>query len=224
MDFSQFTIQITFLATPGIVSFFVLRKLIGKSKKTGVEIFIEIFLLSILSYALYGFVISALSQLPCLGIQNNNFSLSNVLSNKITPQDILVASLLGFLLSYLITYGNRYNVINFIGQKIRATNKYGDEDLWHFFHNAPDKAKNYGWYYVRDHKLNLIYYGAITTWSESDRERELIITEVTVYKDAEDGNVVELYDAENIYICRDKYDITLEVPNVKEIKQGEHND
>src|SRR3990167_933635 len=129
MDFSQVTIQITFLATPGIVTYFVLGKLIGKSKKTGVEIFIEIFLLSILSYALYGFVISALSNIPCLGIQNSDFSLLNVLSNKITPQDILIASFVGLLLAYLITYGNRYNVINFIGQKIRATNKYGDEDL-----------------------------------------------------------------------------------------------
>ena len=37
------------------------------------------------------------------------------------------------------------------------------------------------WYFVRDHKYDLKYYGAIKVWSDSEQDREFIMKDVSVF-------------------------------------------
>jgi hypothetical protein len=99
-------------------------------------------------------------------------------------------------------------MINRIGQVIRATNRAGDEDVWHFFHNSSTEPWSSEWIIVRDHKVGLQYFGAVSHWSESGEDRELLLMQVSVFRNS-DGT--KLYDCDHMYICRNKDDLTMEI-------------
>ncbi|MDQ3417230.1 MAG: hypothetical protein M3541_00330 [Acidobacteriota bacterium] len=128
---------------------------------------------------------------------------------RIRTIDVAGAGAAAIVLAYVFAYGYRYNVINRVGQRVKASNRAGDEDVWHFFHNARfHNAGSSDWIIVRDHKVDLQYFGAVSHWSESGEERELILTDVTVFRNT-DG--VKLYDCETMYLCRDRDGITIEI-------------
>lgn len=208
VQIKELTLRVVFLGTPGIVCYFILSRLIGQIGKSSIEKFLLIFIFSAISYLLLGVVIAGKSFLLNTPIESN--ILMNVFDNAgVSYKDILFATLSSIALAYLLSYGYKFNVVNWVGQKIKATNKYGDEDVWHFFQNAPDRYKNDGWVIVRDHKHGLMYYGAVSVFSDSERDRELIISDVTVY-DNDSGK--KLYELDQIYICRNKDDLSIEVP------------
>ncbi len=199
MEITEFTFRIIITGIPGIITYFLLSKLIGRVGKNTIEIVLLIFLFSILSYSIYDLASSSNDIIDKLFNESNNVKFN----------DILWSSFVAIIISFILSYLYRYNILNWIGQKIKATKKYGDEDVWHYFHNAPEKQKNYGWIYIRDHKLDLLYYGYISVWSESEKNRELIITDVSVYNNI---NGEFLYDTNHIYISRNIDDISIEVP------------
>ena len=90
-------------------------------------------------------------------------------------------------------------------RKIGATNRVTDEDIWELFHNG--KSSN-EWLYVRDHTYHLTYFGHIANWSDSEKEREIIMEDVSVY----DDESTFLYETPLLYVCRSKYNITIELP------------
>lgn len=209
MEITEFTFRIILTGIPGIITYFLLSKLIGRVGKNSIEMILLIFLFSILSYSIYDLFSPSNDIIDKLFKETNNVQFN----------DILWSSFVAIIISFILSYLYRYNILNWIGQKIKATKKYGDEDVWHYFHNAPDKQKNDGWIYIRDHKLDLLYYGYISVWSESEKIRELIITDVSVY-DNISGDF--LYNSNHIYISRNIDDITIEVPlnESKEISDG----
>ncbi len=209
MEITEFTFRIIIAGIPGIITYFLLSKLIGRVGKNTIDIVLLIFLFSILSYSIYDLFSPSNDIIDKLFNETNNVKFN----------DILWSSIVAIIISFILSYFYRYNILNWFGQKIKATKKYGDEDVWHYFHNAPEKQKNDGWIYIRDHKLDLLYYGFISVWSESEKNRELIITDVSVY-DNISGNF--LYDANHIYISRNIDDITIEVPtnDIKEKENG----
>lgn len=212
MEITEFTFRIIIVGIPGIITYFLLSKLIGRVGKNTIEIVLLIFLFSILSYSLYSLLASIICRIVGIDYSNNIVDKLFKEADNVKHTDILFASSVAVFLSFIISYLYRYNVLNWIGQKIGATKKYGDEDVWHYFHNASDKQKNDGWIFIRDHKLNLLYYGYISVWSESEKNREIIITDVSVYNN-EDG--VYLYDTNHLYICRNIDDLSFEVPLIE---------
>jgi hypothetical protein len=111
-----------------------------------------------------------------------------------------IAIISGYLFSILETR----KVINKIAMALKITNYYGDTDVWTSF--CANKSTN--WIYVRDHKLDLIYYGLLEQYSDPGEERELIITNVMVF--SKDGEFC--YNCPRMYVCRQANDITLETP------------
>lgn len=216
MEITEFTLRIIIIGIPGIITYFLLSKLIGKVGKNTIEIVLLIFLFSVLSYSLYSFFDSIIHLIINKPYKNDIINKLFNQNDNIKYNDILWASVTAITLSYIVSYFHRFSIINKIGQKIGATNKYGDEDVWHYFHNAPDSQKNDGWYFIRDHKLNLFYYGYVTVWSESEKIRELVITDVTVYNNVD---AEKLYETDHLYICRNLDDISIEVPPILEKKE-----
>lgn len=206
---TEFTFGLLVIGTPGAVCYFLCQKLIGKPKRTTLEVILLIFLFAVLGYALASFTMAAASMLLGNGFRSE--LLESALHARLTPtlgQTVQVVAA-GVVLAYLLSYLARFNVVNLIGQKIGATRRYGDEDVWHYFHNAPDDQKNGGWIMVRDLRAGLVYYGAISTWSDSGMERELVLYDVSVYTN--DG-AEHLYDVAHLYVSRDRHDLTIEVP------------
>ena len=209
MELSEFTITLLYLGIPGIVCYYIVRKLTGVSSDNAVHQVLAIFLFSFLSY---GLVMS----IDCLvfwlfGLPYSPEFMDVVLgkSGPIQFGQLLRIVDGGILVAFILSYGHRFNIVNFFGQTIRSTQRYGDEDVWHFFHNAPAKDKNDGWLFIRDHKCNLSYHCCVPTWSDTNCDREMVLSDVTVFTN---DTVEYLYKCALIYLCRNKDDITIEVP------------
>ena len=59
---------------------------------------------------------------------------------------------------------------------------------------------------MRDHKINLLYFGWISYYADAEKDRELIIDEVGVY----DLSGELLYSSPSMYLSRNKFDLTIE--------------
>jgi len=130
--------------------------------------------------------------------------------------EIIIACLLGIPVAFIASVIHTYKLINFFGRLIRVTRRFGDEDVWDFFHNLPEEVEH-EWVFVRDHKTGLLYFGWIYAYSDSEKERELLMGDVDVYTNDE-GEF--LYKTEMLYLCRGRYELTIEIPMANE-KSGE---
>ena len=211
MHLSGFIIRIIVLALPGIIGSLLYRKLRGSKQRKNWQDVVEITLFSLLSYSLYGFIVEIQD---FLRLGTVSFTALQALFDEQLPirwYEIFFASLFGILLAFMASYAHKYKVVNRLGRWVRATNRYGDEDVWDLFHNSPDSDE---WVFVRDHKLNLVYFGWIHAFSESELERGLLLSDVQVFSDAETEK--HLYNSKVMYIARDRHDLTIEVPQVNE--------
>jgi len=214
MELNEFTVKLSLLGLPGIICFFIYQRLTGKRNRTVFDGFLMIFLFSILSYVVYGFFDAILNFL-----QNEEFNTEVIdvvyySSKKVEWVFLAYAAISGVLSAYLLAYGHRFKLLNLIGQKIGATNRYGDEDVWDYFHNLPASEKNDNWVIVRDHKTGLDYYGYVSTWSDPGNKRELIVSDASVSKDG-----AHLYEAKQVYFSRKDEDISIEVITKDNVEQ-----
>jgi len=102
-------------------------------------------------------------------------------------------------------------------KRIRATKRYGDEDVWDFTFNAHDRNVEY--VHLRDFDKEIVYAGWVERFSDTEKVRELVLHDVKVY-DFE-GN--ELFATPRVYIARPMDDIDIEFPAQPERGQ-EHSD
>lgn len=209
MELDNFILRLFLLSLPGIITLYVFRMLKGKNanKKDWEDIF-EIAVFSLLSYLLFYLLVEANNLVLS---KNDKVVFLSALFNsniQIYWPEIIWTSILGFILAFIISAADTYKIVNKIGRILKVTSRYGDEDVWEFFHNMKEVV----WIYVRDHKYDLVYYGRVQLHSDTERERELLINDVEVYRNS-DGEF--LYSTKSIYLCRDKYDISLEVPITK---------
>jgi hypothetical protein len=74
------------------------------------------------------------------------------------------------------------------------------------------------WVIVRDHKVDLVYYAKISLFSDSGEKRELTLEDVEVY----DTSWKLQYHTEKLYICRDDFDLSIEldVESQRKAKSG----
>jgi hypothetical protein len=120
----------------------------------------------------------------------------------------LIASGIGVLLAFFASALYTNMTINRIGRFLKVTRRFGDEDVWNYFNNI----REVNWVFVRDHKLDLIYFGWISVCSDSEKARELLMRDVRVYSNSTNDF---LYEVSLLYISREPFDLTIEVPLVQ---------
>jgi Family of unknown function (DUF6338) len=121
--------------------------------------------------------------------------------------DVFWALIISLCGSVVYLYIENYKVVTRFLQWIRATHRYGDEDVWDFVLNT---KKNLPFINVRDFSNEVVFAGYVLVFSESGQLRELLLGNVAVYDFA--GS--ELYRVEALYIARDRGDITVEFPTM----------
>jgi hypothetical protein len=216
MEVKEFTFRLMLLGFPGICCYFLLKKLVGKIGSDVTEAVLSIFVLSLFCYFttdLFFFLPRYVPRLPW-SRPPVDFSLVKRLfgnNGQIGARSVLLTTLVSApLVAGVISFLYRYKVWNGVCKKIGLTHRFGDEDLFNFILDAKQKPE---WYVVRDHKENLVYYGAITHCSDEGTDRELLLTEVDVYSNERD--VKHLYSCPSLYVCRKRDDISIEVALVK---------
>jgi len=208
MNLSSFLFRVIILALPGITASLLYRKLRGKPNQKEWEDFIDIWFFSLVSYCLYGLFVSAINRIFRSSL---TFSILQSLFDEKYPlfwREVATASILSIIVAFVAAYGNSHKLINKIGQKLSVTARYDDADVWECF-NDEFKSK---WVYVRDHKLNLLYFGWINLYSDSEKPRELLLIDVQVYNNFS-GEY--LYSCEMLYIAREKSELSIEIPRVE---------
>lgn len=154
MTLSNSLIRLLLLALPGIVGSLLYRKLKGRTAtKKDWEDFLEIGIFSLLSYTTYYVLLLIFN---FFASHNEAFTAYQALFDEKLPiagHEVILTSLVGILLSFLGSFIHTHKLINKLGRHIKVTRKFGDEDVWDFFHNMPDVE----WVFVRDHKFDLVY-------------------------------------------------------------------
>ncbi len=213
MQITEYTVNLLIIGTPGIICYFITQKLCGRKNHSALEFVFLIFLYSILSYSFVGIFDSVISFMANNAFKTDVYEIITGKSKDANIDIIIRGVVFGIFLSYVVSYLNKYNVANIIGDKIGATKRYGSEDVWYNFHSLSNTFKNKGWILVRDLKEDLTYYGFISAYSDSNRDRELLLSEVDVSA-TESGEY--LYSMDQIYLSRNRDDINIEVPNIEE--------
>ena len=101
-------------------------------------------------------------------------------------------------------------------QSIRATKKYGDEDVWDYTFNSELTAVQY--VHVRDLEHEFVFAGWVNAFSETEKTRELLLRDVVVSNF--DGK--ELYTVPHLYLSRPVDDVLIEFPYIGESEEVSH--
>jgi hypothetical protein len=212
MNLSGSVIRIVVLALPGIISALLYWRLRGRTGRKDWEDFLEIGVFSLFIYLAYGLGIRLLNYLilkPFFGFLVLPPKALDALTNDSLPipwGEIPEATLIGILLAVVVAFVEKRNYIGRFGFWIKVSNRLGEKDVWETFFHLPE----IGWVYVRDHKVGLTYYGWVRQYSDPDKVRELLLKDVSVYKEVPGTGIVLLYEVPLLYISRDKHDLSLE--------------
>jgi hypothetical protein len=120
--------------------------------------------------------------------------------------EIFFASLVALACSIIWLYITTFRVIARFLHLIGATKRYGDEDVWDFMFNSQRGEIEY--LHLRDFEKKLTYAGWVESFSESEKQRELVLRDVIVY-DFE-GNTI--FETARVYLARSADDIDIEFP------------
>jgi hypothetical protein len=223
MSVSSLAIRIIFLLLPGAIASVLYWKLRGRATRKDWEDALEIIIFSIICYVIYALSAYLLSFFNSwwlyFGLKAKAFTYFQAFFDEkvsIDVVEVFYASMIGVPLALVAAYSYRYKTINKFGQRIGATTHYGDEDVWDFFHHSPAVSGN--WVTVRDHKFKLNYQCWIQEFSDTGKERELLLREVQVYND-ETGDC--LYTRDVMYISRKNDELTIEATIVSPEMLGE---
>jgi hypothetical protein len=127
---------------------------------------------------------------------------------------IFYASLVSVICALVSLYGNNYKLLTQLLQRIGATRRYGDEDVWDFTFNSGKPEVEY--VHVRDFDKKITYAGWVEAFSETEKLRELRLRDVIVYYF--EGNT--LYETPRVYLARKMDNIDIEFP----YRSGQQND
>jgi len=225
MSFDSFILRIIIILIPGIVGYKTYRILCSSGKKQKQlkdwEDFFNILVFSLFSYIVLKFFILLVNFIG-MSLSETFVGIKTSMLDAILDQNISVSyseiffSLLVSILIGIIsaTMSNKKLIFRFF-KWIKVTRHYGDEDIWSYINNSSDIE----WVIVRDHKYELMYYSYIMLFSDYGEKRELLLGDVDVYSN-NSGDFI--YHTDKLYICRDEYDLSIEITKTQ--KKGEGNE
>lgn len=232
MEISGLFIRVVFLAFPGILATKLYRKLRGRTQKKVWEDFSEILFFAVASYMILGVFNASWARIGSKSDEPRLDEIATTGSNMQAPAafrtlqafiddsipidwaGVCWATIIGVALALVASCAHRRSWLSRGARRLKLSDRSGDEDIWDYFINMPDTV----WVFVRDHKLDLIYYGYIAGFSDSGTDRELLLGDVDVYGNTEPSK--RLYSVQALYVSRDRYDLTIELPGSRATDQN----
>ncbi|WP_439695178.1 hypothetical protein ACFGVS_19105 [Mucilaginibacter sp. AW1-7] len=219
MDMSALTLKLIALLFPGLVAALLYRRLTVKHKERSDFMFVLIAITEgIFSYL-------TVQTLYVVAVFGHNLiwrdswdyqtlhAFRDLSDSKVIPyEEIICASIAAFAISMATVYISHHNLLNKYAIRYRISNKYGDENLYSNFLNENCLS----WVYVKDIPNEIVYCGAVQSFSESDEFKEIVLNEVTVYRYFKDKEYKELYDVPKIYLCFPKDKVIIEQAKTKQ--------
>ncbi|MBI4833403.1 MAG: hypothetical protein HY811_01100 [Planctomycetes bacterium] len=208
MELSEFTLRIILLFMPGIISLFIIDKLVPHKEFKSYQLFSLSLLLGFICYLLYYPIVKLVT---LTGIELK-FKFIESLLNKTIPLDlteIFIVAILSIFVGFIFTYSITYKILYRFAHFIKASNKMGEADVWSNLMNQPE----IGWVVIRDVKNDLMYEGWVLAYSDStDKNDEICLSDVKVYKNS---TAQEMYNINVLYLPINKEDMRLEITKME---------
>lgn len=200
MEIPELTLKLIILLTPGAIASIIFEKLTIHKKWNSFQFVANSILFGGTSYLAAQIIFNICQTDKTFENFWSNLPSKDIPFNAVTKA-IFVSVLVGFVCAGL----DNYKIVNKIGKLLNLTTKYGDENLYSYFLNAD----NVNELYIRDISKNITYHGMISSFSETDEIKEIVLSDVKVY-DYETSTL--MYELDKLYLSKPKDDLVLEVP------------
>lgn len=197
-------VQIALIFLPGIIWAGLDARFVAKKAYSPFETAINSFLFGVvcyvatfLAYGIVGKPFDVFDQIAANG-QGIDF--------RTGIDEILVSTGLSLVLALAWIYASEYKILVRILQRLGATQKFGDEDVWDYVFNSNKPIVEYVYY--RDFEKKLVYSGWVAAFSETDKLRELFLRDVEVYDF--DGKLI--FDSPHLYVSGKPDAMLIEFP------------
>lgn len=204
MKLDLLILQLAVLFLPGLIWARLDARFALNSKPSDTEFFLRAFQFGLVSYGVTFLLFSAFGW-PFTLVDLAEAGTRPVVTSTIV-HEILWAVGVGLVLSVLWIYAATHKWLTRFLQKIGATKKYGDEDIWDYLFNSPIPAVEY--VHFRDFGNKIVYAGWVRTFSETEKLRELVLRDVEVFNF--DGQ--KLFETPMVYLARTPENIHIEFP------------
>ncbi|GIX41401.1 MAG: hypothetical protein KatS3mg129_1134 [Leptospiraceae bacterium] len=206
-ELSSISVIILVIFFPGIISVLLVDKLAVHSKWNNFKYTLYAFSGGILSYFFYEILCYTYKffyyyiytentnklKIPNLKIWDILLLGKHELNVNIV-NEVFSASILSIFLGLIISYTLNHKLIFKFARYFNITRKYGDDSLFYYYLNL----ENMDWVYIRNIQDNLIYQGKIWAFYENNNFQEIVLYQVTVYRNSDSQ---ELYKLPSIYLC-----------------------
>ncbi|MBC8402932.1 MAG: hypothetical protein H8E14_15710 [Candidatus Marinimicrobia bacterium] len=197
----QLIITTIIILIPGITATIIYDKLTVHSNWSQFKFGLYSFFLGVLVYfalQIIYWVCDIISYFWTINFRWSQLDIWKFIDNSNLPintLEVFFASLVSIPVAYFASFIINNKIITKVGQKLKVTDKYGDENLFSYYLTA----KQINWVYIRDIHDGLTYQGQVTEYSENDEIQEIVLSDVTVfrYKDSE-----KLYSVPSIYLAK----------------------
>lgn len=197
-------LQVAILLLPGLIWARLDARYVLKSKPSDTEFFLRAFLFALVSYGVT-FIIYTLLGKPFILVNISDAANHSVVTTDIV-YEVMGAIGIGLLLAVIWIYSATYKWLTKALQIIRATKTYGDEDVWDFTFNSSIPAVEY--VHFRDFENKFVYAGWVTTFSETEKLRELVLRDVQIF----DFDGALQFEVPILYLARKPEGIHIEFP------------
>jgi len=212
MDLTDLSVKLLLLFFPGIVCYLTVDALTVHRERKLHEIFLLSFVYGLLSYLVYavlkapfGITISAETG---FALDAPKVAFLESLTEEqvaINVAEVGIVTVLSLAIGVGVSFAlNRY-WFHDLARWAGITKKFGQPSVWSFALNANEVR----WATVRDLENNLVFQGYIRAFSDVEDPAELLLTQVCVYNETT-GEL--LYEADHMYLARDKSNLTVEFP------------
>lgn len=197
-------LQIALVFLPGIIWATIDARFGRGVRPTDFHLIVRAFLFGLVAHGVTFLVYGALGwpyEVPKFGWEKDSLFEARLVDE--VGAAVVVASVLAIGWLYL----SNYKLIVRALQLIKATRRFGDEDVWDYTFNSRDASVEY--VHVRDFANELTYAGWVDVYSDSGSLRELTLRDVQVY--GFDGDLK--YATPRVYLARKPEDIHIEFPS-----------
>lgn len=206
VDVNLFLVQLAVIFLPGIIWARLDASYAAKVKPSEIEFVARAFVFGLTVYAVE-YTVFSWRHWPFAIVDLAAADSKQVVTAAIA-REVVWALAISIILALIWVYASTYKLLTRFLQFIKATKKYGDEDVWDFTLNSGKAAVEYA--HFRDLQNGFLYSGTVEAFSETDRLRELVLRHVIVYN----LEGIKLYETPRLYLARAPENINIEFPNV----------
>lgn len=205
MEITEFAFKLLILFFPGIISAYLIDQLTTHKPREAFFFLLQSFTLGLISYFAYWAIVRGLAFFGPASINPDVTFLKALINPNLSFsfKEIIIVSFISVILAFIVSVSSRHKFFNRTARRVGITKKFGELDVWGYMLNMEEVV----WVTVRDHQNDLIYDGWVQAFSDDSKDAELLLRDVSVYKNSSGER---LYQVGAVYLSRQRHDISIE--------------